>query len=144
MSTNLLNSMIVWTPDDETGDDTTARLALIPWPDVTDLQSDLDLEQSWGACNAEVQRASPKARREMLMRFVWELVLCDGIDAAHVHAVLWELDEYRQSIPPDAPAPGKSWSTATAGPQGLPAWRIAVAQTCAVLFRASQTARGGA
>lgn len=86
--------MIIWTDD--------GRVGLQRWPAVGDLFDGVS-ENSWGACNAEVVKASFEKRKMMVFIHAMHMIVRDKCDPVRVHRVLSSLEEYEDGCADDMP-----------------------------------------
>jgi hypothetical protein len=102
---DLTNTMLLWTPDRQPWLDNPHRgqIVLVAWPPAK--RTNPAIPMSWGACNAEVQQSSFAERRLHLASVVLQLMLRDRLATAVVHTACWALDEYRDLLNEDVPAP---------------------------------------
>ncbi len=90
---NATNTMLLWNPR-------SGAVLLKPWPETDGLHSDY---RTGLACYAEVRKASFEQRKTMVLIEAMHLIVRDGIDPQHLHAVLLKLDEYRDACADDMP-----------------------------------------
>lgn len=86
---------------------TVPPVALVPWPDEGDRARLWSYSE--GACFTKTRRLKPVERGYHCMSIALGLILRKGFSPAVVHAALWDLKEYRDSLPGDTLSPdGKS------------------------------------
>lgn len=100
---SIRETMIAWTPADETDRETCGQIALIPWPDSRDKSGAYSM--TTGACEFRVQRFAPTQAGLYVLSNALAIIIADGLDPAGVHRALWPLREYRGALPADTPAP---------------------------------------
>lgn len=94
MSKSIKDYMIIWTDD--------GRVGLQRWPAVGHLFDGVG-ENSWGACNAEIGKASFAQRQAMVFIHAMHMIVRDKCDPSLVHRVLSELDECQDGCADDMP-----------------------------------------
>ena len=98
MSKSIKDYMVIWTDD--------GRVGLQRWPAVGYLFDGVS-EDSWGACNAEIEKASFAQRQVMVFIQAIHMIVRDKCDPALVHRVLSELEEYQDGCADDMPGIAK-------------------------------------
>lgn len=91
---NAKDAMLCWNPG-------TDEVALVPWPDTTDLSG-----RYFGtalACYTNVQKKDFEQRKAQVFIDAMHLIIRDKCDPMAVHKTLLGLDEYRDGCSEDMP-----------------------------------------
>ncbi len=98
MSKSIKDYMIIWTDD--------GRVGLQRWPSNGQRLFEHG-ESSWGACDAEIDKASFAQRQAMVFINAMHMIVRDKCDPSEVHRVLSELEEYEDGCADDMPGIAK-------------------------------------
>lgn len=97
-----LESMIVWTPNDDAyaSNPTRGKIDVVPWPDTTGRSK--PYRMSVGACFMDLKKQTPAERTETLFRDFHLAVVVGKIDPQMASDAFMQINEFRTIIDPSS------------------------------------------